>query len=474
MRTCYQQQQNRHFGQPVHETHPHLMGMDEVTPGITRAEYQQRRLRLATMVQEAKTQQSIKHSIVLIPSATKVIMTNDIPYTFRQNTDFLYMSGFQEPDSMLVILISDCDFQAVLFVPKHDADRELWDGPRSGDIKALHLTGVSESYNSDELEKFLYNYCKNHKEYAVWYNTNKPIKSQHNAHSIVDEFLKQNNKTKFVQNPLPLIEQMRLIKSTAEIKLMTQTTQMASKAFIEVMRASKPNVNESFLYAKMDYECRIRGAEFLAYPPVVAGGDRANVIHYTRNNCLINDGELVLMDAGCEYHGYTSDITRTWPVSGKFTKAQRLLYECVLEVQEALLGLCTPQYSLADLYKHMFDLLTPRLLLMNVIPSEVSKDEHMLTKLLRELCPHDVGHYLGMDVHDTASISKRIKLQPGMVVTIEPGLYVKSSNTVVPAQFRGIGIRIEDNVLITDGGPVVLTRDCPKHPDHIETLMASS
>lgn len=195
------------------------------------------------MVQEAKTHQAIKHSIVLIPSATKVLMTNDIPYTFRQNTDFLYLSGFQEPDSMLVIQISDCDFKAVLFVPKHDPDRELWDGPRSGDVKALHLTGVSESYNSDELEQFLYNYCQNHKEYAVWFNTNKPIKNQHNAHSIMEEFLKQGNKTKLVQNPLPLIEQMRLIKSTAEITLMSQTTQMASNAFVEVMRASKPNVS---------------------------------------------------------------------------------------------------------------------------------------------------------------------------------------------------------------------------------------
>ncbi|WAQ98104.1 XPP3-like protein [Mya arenaria] len=443
----------RYFGQPIVQTHPHLIGQDEVTPGINKQEYQQRRTSLISNVVE-KTAESIRNHIMIFPSASKVYMTYDIPYPFRQNTEFLYLSGFQEPDSVLVLQTTENGYKSVLFVPKRDPDRELWDGPRSGDTGAVSLTGVSEAHNSDDLEKYLHNYCKTHCDYLVWYSMTKPVHLNFHK-SVISEFLKQEGR-KSIQNPIQLLHQMRLVKSQAEIKLMKKTCQIASEAFVDVMRCSHANISESTLYAKMDYECRVRGAEILAYPPVVAGA-----------------GELVLMDAGCEYHGYTSDITRTWPVSGKFTPAQRRLYLALLDIQEALVTSCRPGVTLAELYQAMMQLLAVRIILLDLVPSStMAKDELKMKKILCELCPHDVGHYLGMDVHDTPSVSKNRPLEPGMVITIEPGLYIKSTNTMVPEEYRGIGIRIEDNVLITEGDPIVLTADCPKHPDHIEAIMA--
>ncbi|KAL5012065.1 hypothetical protein ScPMuIL_010616 [Solemya velum] len=208
----------------------------------------------------------------------------------------------------------------------------------------------------------------------------------------------------------------------------------------------------------------------LAYPPVIAGGNRANTIHYINNNQIVADGELVLMDAGCEFHGYASDITRTWPVSGKFTSSQRVLYDVVLAVQEKCIGMCKVGFTLDEIYIEMLRTLGHQLQNLGLIERNVKPTE--LLALVQTFCPHHVGHYLGMDVHDTSSISRSQKLSPGMIVTIEPGIYIPYSNKVV-GEFRGIGIRIEDNILITSGEPENLTHMCPKCPDEIESIMKS-
>ncbi|KAL4230342.1 Xaa-Pro aminopeptidase 3 [Mactra antiquata] len=466
--SAFKFQQHRYFGQPASKTHPHLVNEGEVTPGISKQEYSSRRTKFMQNIVK-KTEGIIKNHIAILPSATKVFMSYDIPYTFRQNTEFLYLSGFQEPDSVLVLHTTDSGLKSVLFVPKRDPDKELWDGPRSGIEGALELTGVTEAYNIDYLEKYLYSYCVDNENYMVWYNLTKPIHEEFHK-KILDDFVKQDGK-RGIENPTSMLHQQRLLKSPAEIDLMKKTCDIASQAFTEVMKFSKPEINESHLYAKMDYECRIRDAEMLAYPPVVAGGNRANIIHYIQNNQLIYDGELVLMDAGCEYHGYTSDITRTWPVSGRFTRAQRKVYLSVLAVQEVCISMCTTDYSLADIYREMLNQIAVQLALLKLVPSDYVSERTKLTQAAAHFCPHHVGHYLGMDVHDTSLASKNMKLLPGMIVTIEPGIYIKADREDVKPEYRGIGIRIEDNILITKSKPIVLTKSCPKHPDDIEKLV---
>ncbi|XP_005105486.1 xaa-Pro aminopeptidase 3 [Aplysia californica] len=464
----------RRFGQPASQTHPHLIAEGEVTPGITRAEYHQRRCKLVqAAVKTFRGVKSVKDHLFIFPSSTTSYMTNDIPYPFRQNTDFLYFSGFLEPDSLLLIEANhksvDGAHVSHLFVPRRDPSRELWDGPRSGTDGAIKLTGVDASFTTGELGKYLQYYNHQHKDYVLWYNHGRPVHADFH-HRILEQVMK-DQKHKCVENPTMNCHKLRALKSPAEVQLMQRSADIASEAFMETMKFSRPMVNEAHLWAKMDFECRIRGAEFLAYPPVVAGGTRANIIHYITNNQVIVDGDLVLMDAGCELHGYASDLTRTWPVSGKFTKPQKELYNATLRVQEACIKLCTNQYSLDELFHEMLLLLAEELTHLGIIAAESSPEEKL--QLARKFCPHHVGHYLGMDVHDTSTMSRKAKLKPNMVITIEPGIYIREDDFTVSPEYRGIGIRVEDNILITDSAPLNLSASCPKEIEEIEGIMAA-
>ncbi|KAK7097129.1 hypothetical protein V1264_004150 [Littorina saxatilis] len=464
----------RWFGQPAAQTHPHLLNTGEVTPNITKEEYRRRRCML---VKDARNMfagfREVEDHILIFPSARRVFMTNDIPYPFRQNSDFLYLCGFQEADSVLVIhssksFSSSHNHRAALFVPKKDPYKELWEGSRSGAEGALELTGVDSAHNYNELEQFLSGFCKDHSKFMLWYDFVNP--PQDGFHTGVMSQMIGEERHKAVENTQKLMHGLRVKKSPAEVELMTQTVQIASEAFVEVMKFSRPGVHESHLWAKMDFECRVRGAQYLAYPPVVAGGPRANTIHYTANNQVVADGDLVLMDAGCELHGYTSDLTRTWPVNGKFSPAQRELYQATLAVQKVCVSMCTTQHSLDDVYRQMLALLGMQLQELGIIPRDASASE--VIKKARQLCPHHVGHYLGMDVHDSSEVSRNVKLEPGMVITVEPGVYVQSDDTTVAEKYRGIGIRIEDNILITKATPINLSQNCPKTVEDIERIMS--
>ncbi|KAH9513808.1 Xaa-Pro aminopeptidase 3 [Bulinus truncatus] len=465
----------RHFGQPAAQTHPHLIAEGEVTPGITRKEVYARRCKLVKMaVETLKGMKSVNNHLFVFPSASTLYMTNDIPHVFRQNSDFLYFSGFQEPDSLLLIEATgnkslSGEHIANLFVPRKDPAKELWDGPRSGTEGAIALTGVDGAFNSNELEKYLHYFTKNYKDYILWYNHTKPVHGE--LHNRLIGQVMQDKRHKFIENTATISHRLRVIKSAAEIKLIQQSVNVACESFTQVMKFSKPQINEAHLWAKMDFECRMRGAEFLAYPPVVAGGPRANIIHYITNNQVIQDGHLVLMDAGCEFHGYASDLTRTWPVSGIFTEPQRQLYNAALRVQESCIHMCTTDYSLDDIYNQMILLLSAELAQLGIIPPETSFEQKL--NLARKFCPHHVSHYLGMDVHDTSLISRQTKLQPNMVVTIEPGIYIKEDDFTVSQEFRGIGLRIEDNILVTNSVPVNMSASCPKTVEAIEAVMSS-
>ncbi|XP_018594029.1 xaa-Pro aminopeptidase 3 isoform X2 [Scleropages formosus] len=409
----------RYLGQPSPFTHPHLLKHGEVTPGLTQTEFELRRQRLAALIATNAERLGATNSgcpVAIVLSHPIRYMTNDIPYPFHQNQEFLYLTGILEPDSALVLCCGSHEDQAILFVPRRDPARELWDGPRSGKEGAAALTGIERVHNTEELGLVL----KSLKGTTVWYDGSQPCHPQ--LHQTYIQPLLEGG---LMGRPLRrLIHSLRVIKSPAELALMKEAGSITAQAFKKTMSMSQGDIDEALLYAKFDFECRAQGANFLAYPPVVAGGNRANTLHYINNNQIIKDGELVLLDGGCEYFGYVSDITRTWPVNGKFSPAQAELYEAVLEAA-------------------------------------------------RRYCPHHVGHYLGMDVHDTSELSRSLPLQPGMVITIEPGLYISENDKGCPERFRGLGIRIEDDVVIQkEGGPLILSADTPKTIPEIERVCA--
>ncbi|XP_061158853.1 xaa-Pro aminopeptidase 3 isoform X1 [Syngnathus typhle] len=458
----------RYLGQPSPFTHPHLIKHGEVTPGLSQTEYELRRHRLASLIEAhsdklGPSASSGTHVLVILSHPTRY-MTNDIPYPFHQNQDFLYLCGILEPDSALVLHGKGRPDQAILFVPRRDPGRELWDGPRSGLDGAAALTGIERVHSTEELGLVL----KALKGSTLWYDHSHPANSRlHQAH--VHPVLQAGP----MPRPLsPLIHSLRAFKSSAEVALMQEAGRITAQAFRRTMALSHGEVDESVLFAKFDFENRVHGANFLAYPPVVAGGNRANTLHYINNNQIIKDGEMVLLDGGCEYFGYVSDVTRTWPVNGKFSAPQAELYEAVLEVQLSCLSLCSPGVSLDHIYSTMLAMLARQLKRLGIVKYVGTSDADLL-KAARRYCPHHVGHYLGMDVHDTPELSRSQPLQSGMTITIEPGLYIGEENEQAPKCFRGMGIRIEDDVLIRDkGGPLILSADAPKTIGDVERACA--
>ncbi|KAM9638209.1 xaa-Pro aminopeptidase 3 isoform 1-T11 [Morphnus guianensis] len=513
---------NRYLGQPSPFTHPHLLKPGEVTPGLSQVEYALRRHKLMALIQkEAHGWDGLDHTVILLSNPT-YYMSNDIPYVFHQDTNFLYLCGFQEPDSILVLQSIPGkalpSHKSILFVPRRDPSRELWDGPRSGTDGAIALTGVDEAYTIEEF-RHLVAKLKGESN-IVWYDLTKPVHTElHSDYMQPLAEIKARNKN-HIQGIRHLVQNLRLIKSPAEIERMKIAGRVTAEAFIETMFASKSPVDEAFLYAKFEFECRARGADILAYPPVVAGGNRSNTLHYVKNNQLIKeetfplalsvleagmladlemicrdrhtkdmtgcfwqkeasfvvlsskDGELVLLDGGCESSCYVSDITRTWPVNGRFTKPQAELYQAVLDIQKSCLSLCSPGMSLENIYSLMLSLIGQKLKELGILKNSITESHFF--KAVRKYCPHHVGHYLGMDVHDTPDISRSLPLQPGMVITIEPGIYIPEDDVSAPERFRGIGVRIEDDVVITEDAPLILSADCPKEIYHMEQICGRS
>ncbi|XP_036794339.1 xaa-Pro aminopeptidase 3 isoform X3 [Oncorhynchus mykiss] len=358
----------RYLGQLSPFTHPHLIKNGEVTPGLTQTEFDLRRQRLASLIEVqadrlGPTASSNKHLVIVLSHPIRY-MTNDIPYPFHQNQDFLYLTGILEPDSALVLCGTGRPDQAILFVPRRDPARELWDGPRSGKDGAAALTGVERVHCTEELGLVL----KSLKGSTVWYDGSKPCHpGLHQTH--VRPLLEGGP---MVRSLRPLTHSLRALKSPAEVALMKEAGRITAQAFKKTMGMSQGDIDEALLYAKFDFECRAHGANFLAYPPVVAGGNRANTLHYINNNQIVKNGEMVLLDGGCEYFCYVSDITRTWPVNGKFSPAQAELYEGVLEVQKACLSLCSPGVSLDHIYSTMLALLGRQLKQLGIVKGSTS------------------------------------------------------------------------------------------------------
>jgi len=415
--------------------------------------------------------------VLIVPAATEVTRNRDVHYPFRQDSDFRYLTGFPEPDAVAVIAPKRKDGEFVLFCRPRDPEREVWDGFRHGVEGAVERFGADEAHPLDELDEKLPELLADRER--VFY----PLGTDAELDLKIMDWLRavRGQARAGVRAPTELItsdrviHEQRLIKGKAELRTMRRAAAISAAGHRLLMQRCRPGMSEQQLEALFVGACAERGARFQAYPPIVGGGHNACVLHYVSNDAELNDGDLVLVDAGCELDGYASDITRTFPVNGRFTDPQRTLYALVLEAQRAAIAAVKPGRRWSAPHDAALKVLTRGLVELGLIegtPEDVPqliKDEKY-----KPFYMHRTGHWLGMDVHDVGSYKvdgKWRRLEPGMVLTVEPGLYV-APDAGAPAQYRGIGIRIEDDVLVTEDGHEVLSRAAPKAIDEIEALMA--
>lgn len=376
-------------------------------------------------------------------------------HPYRQESNFFWLTGWEEPEAIAVIEktgpnLGDYTFR--MFVkPKHPRE-EQWSGYRNGVQAAEDIFNADESFSIDAASSLLPDIVNSAK--SIYTDTQQTSSSA----STWRDFVTGSRPS---TTPIsPVMNRLRAVKSPAEVANMRRAGQISGRALTEAMR--RPWLRERDLHAFLDYQFITNGCEGSAYIPVIAGGERANCIHYTVNNSVFRQDEFILVDAGGQYGTYITDISRTWPASGKFTDAQRDLYEAVLKVQRTSVALCraSARMSLEDIHG-----ITARGLLneLKALGFEVT------ASTLDQLFPHHVGHYIGLDVHDCPGYSRRELLRPGHCITIEPGVYVPNDERW-PAQFRGMGIRIEDSICVDDDSPYVLTTEAVKEVADIEAL----
>jgi Xaa-Pro aminopeptidase len=416
------------------------------------------------------------NSVAIIPSASEAYRSNDSNYRYRQDSDFYYLTGFEEPESIAVVAPSR-EPQYTLFVRPRDPEREIWDGRRAGVDGAVSQYGADAAFTITEFREKLSDIINNTTN--LYYRIGAPGNTELDE-MIVTEMRrmrilgrKKINPPQAIVDAGTILHEMRLIKSDEEIEIMQRAADIAAEAHVEAMKTAKPGMKEYEIEALVEYIFRRSGAYAPAYTSIVGAGANATVLHYINNDGVLNDGELLLIDAGAEYRGYASDITRTFPINGRFTKAQRDIYDLVLETQMACVEMVRPGTSGDELKNRSIEMLTEgmvRLGLLKGDPKKLIEEEKY-----KQFYMHGLGHFLGLDVHDVGRYYEKDesrRLEPGMVMTVEPGLYIAPDTKDIPDQYRGIGVRIEDDVLVTQNGPRVLSRKAPKQPEEIEELMA--
>ena len=414
-----------------------------------------------------------KNSAVVISGAAVQYRNADSSHAFRQDSNFWYLTGFNEPESTLVLLINESkDVQSIAFVPKKDALKEIWDGYRAGPNGAVKDHGFDLAFDNTEIDEKLPDLLAGYNQ--VFY----PVGKSQKLDADVIDWIKTARSKDRHSSPIDIadasskIGNERLIKDKDEIEIMKKACQISAEAHVEAMKFVKPGMNEQELEAFYQYQFSKRGGRFAAYTPIVAGGENACVLHYVENSKALKDGDLVLVDAGCEFELYASDITRTYPINGKFTAAQLAIYEVVLEAQQKSIEAVTVNNNVMDSQIISEKVITQGLIDLGILNG--SMEELYETGAFKDFYMHKIGHWLGIDVHDAGDYTEDgeyMKFKPGMVTTVEPGIYISSTSNVKD-QWKGIGIRIEDNILVTAKGNQNLTDIVPSNPNEIEALMA--
>jgi Xaa-Pro aminopeptidase len=435
--------------------------------GVPAANHARRRRQLMRLAGE--------DAIVIVPAAPERVRSRDTFHPYRPDSDLWYLTGFPEPEAVLVLVPGRRHGETLLFCRERDPEREGWDGPRFGPEGAIDAFGLDDAYPITDLDDILpgllegrsrvYYHFGRDQEFDLkligWLNRVRALVRQ--GAQPPHEFLELGH----------LLDELRLFKDAAEIKLMQRAADISVAAHEAAMRAARPGVYEYELQAALEYVFRMHEA-VPAYGCIVGAGANGCVLHYHANNAAARDGDLVLIDAGAEYRGYAADITRTFPVGGRFTKEQRALHDLVLAAQAAALDQARPGFPSSAGHDAAVETLTEGLLRLGLLRGRLAKN--IADGSYKRYYRHKTGHWLGLDVHDVGEYridGQSRLLEPGMVFTIEPGLYVSPDDTTVDAKWRGIGIRIEDDVLVTKNGHRVLTERLARSADEIEAFMAA-
>ncbi len=419
------------------------------------------------------------NSVAIIVSNPEQTRSNDTEYKYRQSSDILYLNGFAEPQSALVVTNFGGKTRLTMLVRPKDRKQEIWTGIREGVEGARKRYGADKAYTVDRFDEVVGKLIA--RADHVYYKFGRNGEFDEKFRDLWQDTQKE------LSNPETIIHEMRLHKSEQELALMRHAAAISAEAHREAMAFCKPGLKEYQLQAILECCFTFHGAGAPAYDSIVAGGNNAVVLHYTSNRDTLEEGALVLVDAACEYEGYASDITRTYPVNGRFSKPQAEIYNLVLKAQMAAIKAARPGVRLGKLHKIAGKVMAEGLVELGILSKSALKNGKAKGKkkvCLADFFMHGTSHWMGIDVHDVGSYGtadgtrsdkgkgKRRILEPGMVFTVEPGLYFDAADKRVPKRYRGIGVRIEDDVVITADGCVVLTAAVPKTIEEIEALMA--
>ncbi len=436
---------------------------------IPKSEYARRRKALMAQMEP--------NSIAILPAAPVYIRNRDVEHVYRQDSDFQYLSGFPEPEAVIALIPGREHGEYVLFCRERNPERELWDGLRAGQDGAIRDFGADDAFPIGDIDDILPGLIEGRER--VYYAIGTNPEFDHHLMEWVNVIRSKARQGAQPPNEFValdhLLHDMRLYKSAAEVKVMREAAEISARAHIRAMQASRAGLFEYHLEAELDYEFRKGGAKMPAYGSIVAAGRNACILHYRENDAALKDGDLVLIDAGCEIDCYASDITRTFPVSGVFSAEQKAIYEIVLEANIEAFKFIGPGRHWNEAHEATVRVITAGLLELGLLKGVL--DELIASEAYKPFYMHRAGHWLGMDVHDVGDYKVggewRV-LEPGMSMTVEPGIYIAPDNTSVAKKWRGIGIRIEDDVVVTRKGCEILTGGVPKGVDEIEALMAQA
>ena len=436
---------------------------------IPKSEYARRRQTLMARMEP--------NSIAILPAAPMYIRNRDVEHVYRQDSDFQYLSGFPEPEAVIALIPGREHGEYVLFCRERDPERELWDGLRAGQDGAIAHYGADDAFPIGDIDDILPGLIEGRERVYYAIGTNETFDHQ------LMEWIKMI-RSKARQGAQPpsefvaldhLLHDMRLYKSANEVKVMRHAAEISARAHVNAMRASRAGLREYHLEAELDYEFRKGGAKMPAYGSIVAAGKNACILHYRENDAALEDGDLVLIDAGCEIDCYASDITRTFPVNGKFSPEQKAIYELVLAANEEAFKHIAPGKHWNEAHEATVRVITAGLVELGLLEGDV--EELIAAEAHKAFYMHRAGHWLGLDVHDVGDYKiggQWRVLEPGMAMTVEPGIYIAADNQDVARKWRGIGVRIEDDVVVTKTGCEILTSGVPKAVAEIEALMAGA
>jgi Xaa-Pro aminopeptidase len=419
--------------------------------------------------------EAIGDGVAVFPSTPLAVRNHDVEHPYRQDSDLHYLTGFDEPESVLLLTNQHEEHQAVLFLRPKKREREIWDGPRAGVEGAVEAFGADAAFPIDELQKRLPDYLGNVER--LHYRLAQNDEADAKLFACLN--LLRRGGRRGVMAPEAIIDssahlhEMRLRKSDGELATMRQAATITQEAHLRAMELTRPGMHEYEIDAELLHVFRKHGSERPAYESIVGSGPNATILHYRAGDRVLNDGELVLIDAGCEYDYYASDVTRTFPVNGRFSDAQRAVYEVVLHAQKASVEAVKPGATLKDIHDGAVRSITEGLIDIGLLNGDV--DSLVEEKKYEPFYMHRTSHWLGMDVHDVGRYyvdGEHRPLEPGFVLTIEPGVYISADAEDVDERWRGIGVRIEDDVVVTKAGRDVLTDGIPKEIDEVEAACA--